>query len=342
MNPYRREMIRLSCLFLLLLLDRFFTASQALAVSQELLEQARKEGEVVLYSTMPVTEFQIFSQAVKEKYPFLNIHHVRLSSGSQVSRVMLEHKAGKLQADVVGNNLSAMIYYKEQGVLTKHQSTESAQILKDMVDPDGFWAGITTDLLVTGFNTTMIARDKAPKTFEDYLDARFKGQMGINRGNPYALVGMVELKGEEKGIRYIKQLGQQALRPVEGFTHMTNLLAAGEYPLAIFMQVSKIDAMKKKAAPVNWLPTSPTFATPASVGATRQASHPAAAKLLVDFYLSAEGQQALVKAAKIPLRRGVKSPSPDIDQLLQGTLHVIRSEDYSRDLRVYNEALGIR
>ena len=67
-------------------------ATTVRAASPELIEQAKKEGEVVLYTTMPVVEFQIFNQAVKEKYPFFNVRHVRISSASQVSRVMLEHK----------------------------------------------------------------------------------------------------------------------------------------------------------------------------------------------------------------------------------------------------------
>lgn len=321
-----------------------FRALEAGAVSREILEQAKKEGEVVLYSTMPVAEFQIFSQAAKEKYPFLNVRHVRLSSASQVSRVMLEHRSGKLQADVLGNSLPATLFYKEQGVLRKHESDEAGQILNGLVDPEGYWAAMTTDLLVTAFNTKLITHEKAPKNFDDYLDPRFKGEMGINRGVPYALLGMVELRGEEKAITYVKRLGQQAVRLVEGFTHMTNLLAAGEYPLAIFMQVSKIDAMKKKGGPVNWISTSPTLATPSAVGATRNAPHPAAAKLLVDFYLSSEGQQALVKAGKIPLRRHIKSPAAEIDQLLDsGNLHVIRTEgEYGRTMKLYSEALGTR
>jgi hypothetical protein len=65
---------------------------------------------------------------------------------------------------------------------------------------------------------------------------------------PYPLIGMMELMGSQKGSGYMKQLGQQGLRPVDGYTHMTNLLAAGEFPLAIFTQVSKLEAMKKKLA----------------------------------------------------------------------------------------------
>jgi iron(III) transport system substrate-binding protein len=190
----------------------------------------------------------------------------------------------------------------------------------------------------------LISAEKAPKNFDDYLNPVFKNQFGVNRGVAEGLIGMMEVWGAEKGLAYMRRLGQQGLRPVEGFAHMANLLAAGEYPLAIYMQVSKIDAMRKKGAPVAWLPTSPALATVSAVSKTRNSPHPAAAKLLIDFYLSAEGQQALARAGKIPLRRGVKSPSPDIDELLEGgNFHVVKAEgDYSRYMKLYNEILGIR
>ena len=60
----------------------------AWAQSAELVNQAKKEGEVILYTTMNVHDFEFFNKAAKEKYPFLNIRHVYLSSGRQVARVM--------------------------------------------------------------------------------------------------------------------------------------------------------------------------------------------------------------------------------------------------------------
>jgi ABC-type Fe3+ transport system substrate-binding protein len=67
------------------------------------------------------------------------------------------------------------------------------------------------------------------------------------------------------------------------------------------------------------------------------------ARLLMDFYLSVEGQRALTRAGKIPARRGIKSPSDDLDRLLDsGNLHVIRTEgEYSRYMKLYNEVLGL-
>ncbi len=314
------------------------------AQSPEILNQAKKEGEVILYTTMTVGDFEQFNRAAKEKYPFLNIRHVYLSSGRQAARVMQEFRAGRVQADVLGNSPEPLLYFKQQGVIAPYRSPETKNLLQGAWDPDGYWSGITTDLLLTGFNPRLISRAAAPKNYEEYLKPQFKGQIAVNRGTPYPLTGMISLRGEEQGIAYFKKFSQQDPRLVEGYSHNVNLMAAGEYPLTGFMQVSKLDAMKRKQAPVDWLPGSPTLATISTVAMVKNPLHPAAAQLLIDVYLSAEGQRGLAAAGKIPLRRGVKSPSQDIDQVLEGgNLHVIRPEGgYDRYMKMYSDFLGIR
>jgi iron(III) transport system substrate-binding protein len=110
--------------------------------------------------------------------------------------------------------------------------------------------------------------------------------MAINSNNPYALVGMASLRGEEQGIAYVKKLAQQNLRPVQGFAHMANLLAAGEYPIALMSQVTKIEEMKEKGAPVDWASNTPNFSTVGAYALNRTAPHPAGARLFIDFVLS--------------------------------------------------------
>lgn len=317
----------------------------AWAQSAELVNQVKKEGgEVILYTTMTVGDFERFNKAAKEKYPFLNIRHVYLSSARQTARVMQEHRAGRVQADVLGNSPETLVYLKQQGVLGQYRSAEVKNLLKGTWDPDGYWSGITTDLLVTGFNPKMIAKAAVPKTYDDYLKPQFKSQLAVNRGVPYPLTGMVSLRGEEQGVGYFKKLAQQDLRLVEGYTHTVNLMAAGEYSLVTFTQVSKLDAMKRKGAPVDWLPSAQTLATISTVATVKNPFHPAAAQLLIDFYLSAEGQNGLASAGKIPLRLGVKSQSKEIDQLMEnGNFHVIQPEGgYDRYMKIFNDNLAGR
>ena len=289
------------------------------------LEQARKEGEVLLYSTITVGAFNELNKAVKEKYPFLNVRHIRLGPAQQLARIMQEQRAGHFLADVVYNNLLHLIYLKENRVLGKYDSPENKFLMKEAIDSDGFWVGGDIDILVTGFNTKMISRNEVPTTYEGFLDGKLKGQMAINSNNPYALVGMASLRGEEQAIAYMTKLAQQNLRPVQGFTHMANLLGAGEYPIALMSQVTKIEEMKEKGAPVDWASNTPNFSTVGAYALSRNPPHPAGARLLIDFVLSEQGQRVLGRTGKLPMRRGVPTQSKSIDKLLVGgNLHPIK------------------
>ena len=308
------------------------------------LEQARKEGEVILYSTITVGAFNELNKAIKEKYPFLNVRHIRLGPAQQLARIMQEQRSGHFPADVIYNNLLHMIYLKESGVLGKYESPETKFLMKEAIDGDGFWVGGDIDVLVTGFNTNMIARKDVPTAYDGFLDGKLKGQMAINSNNPYALVGMASLRGEEQGIAYMKKLAQQNLRPVQGFTHMANLLAAGEYPVALFSQITKIEEMKEKGAPVDWVSNAPNFSTVGAYGLSRNPPHPAGARLLVDFVLSEQGQKILGNTGKLPMRRNVPTQSKNIDKLLDsGNLHPIKdAKGLEKYAKIYRELIERR
>ncbi len=121
-----------------LLFALVFLPASTYAQTAEILNQAKKEGEVILYTTMTVGDFQSFNKAAKEKYPFLNIRHVYLSSSRQAARVMQEFRAGRVQADVLGNSQEPLLYFKQQGVLGSYQSPEAKNLLKGAWDPDGY------------------------------------------------------------------------------------------------------------------------------------------------------------------------------------------------------------
>ncbi len=305
------------------------------------LEQARKEAQVVVYSTITVAAFNELNKAIKEKYPFLNVQHIRLGPAQQLARITQEQRAGHFLADVVYNNLLHLIYLKEKGALSRYPSPETRFMMKEAVDPDSVWVGGDIDVLVTGFNTRMISRNEVPASYDGFLDGRLKGQMAINSNNPYALVGMASLRGDEQGIAYIRKLAQQNLRPVQGFTHMANLLAAGEYPIALMNQVTKIEELKEKGAPVDWTPNNPNFSTVGAYALSRNPPHGAAARLFIDFVISDQGQRALGRTGKLPMRRGVPSPTKNIDKLLEaGNLHALKdAKGLERYAKIYRELI---
>jgi iron(III) transport system substrate-binding protein len=247
-------------------------------------------------------------------------------------------------ADVIYNNLLHLIYLKENGVLGKYESLENKFLMQEAIDSDGFWVGGDIDVLVTGFNTRLISRNDVPTTYDGFLNGRLKGQMAINTNNPYALVGMASLRGEEQGIAYMRKLAQQNLRPVQGFTHMANLLAAGEYPIALLSQVTKIEEMKEKGAPVDWASSSPNFSTVGAYALSRTPPDPAGARLFIDFVLSEQGQRVLGRAGKLPMRRGLPTQSKSIDKLLEsGNLHPIKdAKGLEKYAKIYRDLIERR
>jgi iron(III) transport system substrate-binding protein len=317
----------------------------SIAIGQTVtLEQARKESEVVLYSTISVNAFNELNRGIKEKYPFLNVQHIRLGPAQQLARILQEQRSGRFLADVVYNNLLHLIYLKDNGILGRYESPESKFLMKEAIDPDGFWVGGDIDVLVTGFNTRMISRRDIPTTYDGFLDGKLKGLIAINTNNPYALVGMASLRGEEQGIAFMKRLAQQNLRPVQGFAHMANLLAAGEYPIALMSQVTKIEELKEKGAPVDWAPNTPNFGTVGAYAFNRTLPHPAGARLFIDFVLSEQGQRVLGRTGKLPMRRGVPTPYKSIDKLLEsGNLHPLKdARGFEKYANIYRELIERR
>ena len=325
-------MIRIIALFLL------FVFGSARVVASADLELARKEGEVVLYTTMVVSDFQVFQKALAKKYPFLKVNHVRLGASTLVARAVAEFRAGKQLTDVYGVTPDSMNYMREQGILAPYTSPETKFLHKGFVDPQGFWSGINTDVLVTGVNTAQLNIKRAPRSYADYLKPEYKGQMAFHIGTNNPLIGMSEIYGEEKALAYMRSFAKQDLIQHNGYTKISQLLAAGEFPLVPFMQVTKLEKIRERGGPVDWLPLDPSFATVSSVAVSKNAPHPNAARLLVDFYLSEEGQKALREIDKIPLRRGVDPDSKRVAELIAQSPHVIKYEgDAGKYIKQFNE-----
>jgi iron(III) transport system substrate-binding protein len=321
--------------FALLLLSVIAIPSSGRAAEVDL---ARKEGEVILYTTMVVSDFQVFHKAVVKKYPFLKVNHVRLGASTLVSRAIAEFRAGKHLTDVYGVAPDSLNYMREQGILAPYTSPEAKFIHKGFMDPKGFWSGITTDVLVTGVNTSQLNVKRSPHGYTDYLKPEFKDKMAFHIGTNNPLIGMSEMQGEEKALAYMRSFARQGLIQHNGYTKISQLLAAGEFPIVAFMQVTKLEKIRERNGPVDWIPLDPSFATVSSIAVSKNAPHPNAARLLVDFYLSEEGQKALREIDKIPLRRGVEPDSKRVAKLIEQTPHVIKYEgDAGKHIRQFNE-----
>ncbi len=196
------------CWILLFLL--IFAAPELAAAATEtaIVEKAKAEGEVVLYTAWGLDTVQAIQKAFAKKYPFIKFDVRRTGSERLLNIAITEHKQKIFHADVFSGSHLAMINHKKVGHLQKYFSAEQRAFPKEYKDADGFWTAFYMDTRVLAYNTRMLNREELPKTYEDLLLAKWKGKMAMDDAD-YILYGsLIEMMGRERGLAFIGSRAQ--------------------------------------------------------------------------------------------------------------------------------------
>jgi iron(III) transport system substrate-binding protein len=161
-----------------------------------------------------------------------------------------------------------------------------------------------------GINTRLVPMAQAPKTYDDLLDPRWKGKIAWNPGSVAGALGFVGnillSRGDARGMAYLRALSQQRIVNVEMSSRaILDQVIAGEYPLGLMMFNHHTVISAQKGAPTDWLVMEPVPVALDAAGILKDAPHPNAARLLVEFLTSEEGQTILQKADYLPAMASV-------------------------------------
>lgn len=299
-----QTVIRIWFLLALILAGIFPSAINA-ASPDAVVEAAKKEGTLVFYTSMTVGQAQEMLNAFKAKYPFLEPKMYRAVGERLLTKIMTEVQAGRYEFDVVQSAETQAYFLKKKNLLMKYVSPEAKNLPRAFVDPQGTWAAVYIMPNVTAFNTQMVKRSEVPRSYEEFLNPKWKGKIGMDPTKPEWFAWMLKQMGEEKGLAYMRKLAAQDLRFYPGLSLLTNLLASGEFPLLLNDYLHTAEEIKRKGGPVDWVAQDPVYTKFQPIGIGAKAPHPNAAKLFVDFVLSAEGQKIIASFARVPTRLGV-------------------------------------
>ncbi len=306
----------------------------------ELTEGAKKEGKVLWYSALTVEENNRLLKRFHDKYPYIETALYRSNEQNILNRILVEAQAKRHLCDVtmvtgiVGETL------KKRGLLAEYLSPQRKFYPEGLKDPAGFWTDLTMSLNVVGYNTKLVPPGEAPKTWQDLLNPKWKRRMGMDDKAFYWFANMLKVMGEEKGLEYMKKLSQQDILFRTGRTLNAQILAAGEVSIGIALYNHRFEEMKPKGAPIEWVPIEPVVPEIHPLGVSSHAPHPHAARLLVDFLLSREGQEMIASFYKIPSRIDVDPIIPRMKKgfnILPFDLSVVN--DFERYIKLYREIL---
>ena len=305
-----------------------------------ILEGAKKEGVLVVYTSMSVDQAQRILDAFKTRYPFLKTTMFRAVGERLLTKIMTEAQAGKYDFDAVQSAESQAYFLKKKNLLQRYVSPEAKHIQKPFFDPDGYWTAVYIMPNVIAYNTRMVKRNEVPKTDEDLLQPKWKGKMGMDHTKPEWFAWKLKRMGEEKGLAYMKKLGAQEFRLYAGLSVVTNLLAAGEFLLVLNTYLHNVEDIKRKGAPVDWIAQDPIFTKFQPLGIGSKAQHPNAAKLFTDFMLSEEGQKVIASFGRVPTRRGVTTSVQGLDKLNYVIDNIAAGDDFNRNYELFRSIFG--
>lgn len=299
--------------------SRFMRLESAWADDDALVAAARKEGQLVWYTTMLVDQVaRPIIAAFQKKYPGIDVLPVRGDDNAITLKIMTETRANNPQGDMF-DGVATIGAMRDANLVAQYTPPSAALYPPDLRDPDGYWTPVYLLDYVVAYNSKFVPPDQAPKTFEDILDPRWDGKIVFNPSNPVGLplfVGRIlKEMGDDKGMDYLKQLAKLHVHAVElsGRTILDQVIA-GEYLIDPMRGAADVMFSKDQGAPCDAANVEPVGVVLTTMGLLKQAPHPNAAKLFLDFLASQQGQEMIRDFSYIPALPSVPPKWPQYSQ----------------------------
>ncbi|MDA1311199.1 MAG: extracellular solute-binding protein [Proteobacteria bacterium] len=314
-------------------------ANPAAAQSEaNLYEKAKSEKDLSLYTDMQIVVVQALIDGFKAKYPGVDVDYFRAGSGPVTQRFETESAAGRHQADIVTLTDRQSKLLAAKGLTAPYRSRHLDKYPAELHAPNNAWNTYGTVQLGIAWNTDLVKDADAPKSFQALLEPKWKGKLGMQDplqggGAGIWVATMYGLWGEQEWTSFMSKLGAQKLR-YAGYLEVRDMLAGGEIEVQLVAYPAFTQPVIDKGAPIKWALIDPALFTGLTLNLSKNAPHPNAAKLFIDYVVSEEGQGILAANSQVP---ALPQALPDIYKSISSVklvpqAHELESEkaDYFR------------
>jgi iron(III) transport system substrate-binding protein len=305
--------------------------------NEKLMAAAKKEGSVTFYTAIAENDLRPL-QADFEKKTGIKLNVWRAGSDKVLQRAVTETAAKRYEVDVIHMGAHQMEALHRENVLQPVTSPLFKDLVKDAVAKHREWASIMMIVWVQVYNTNLIAKADLPKTYQDLLDPKWKGKLGIESDDSDWFAALSGKLGEAKSIKLFQDIvATNGISVRTGHTLLNNMVAAGEVPLALTIYNYIPESAKRKGAPIDTFVIDPAIARANAVGIAAHAPHPNAAMVFYDYLLSADAQNILVGLGYIPTNTTVASPMKNTRINLEDP--VVTLDQMDKWSKIYNDTL---
>jgi iron(III) transport system substrate-binding protein len=275
---------------------------------QRLIEGARKEGELVWYSTMNRENSQELITLFEKDHPYVRIKLLNGSAVQTMTRITSEYGAKTHIFDITHIRGLFLLPLKKRQIIAAYRSPNRDALRPGYKDNEGYFNAIFTQGQLFIVNKNLVKPQDYPKNLEDLLLPKWKGQLGMDDESYDWIAALIDYYGEDKGRQFAERLGRQQLNLRKGNTLLGQLVAAGEIPLMVDGYNHTGYLLRQKQAPIELIFPEPyvTAKTPTGVWIGSRAPHPHSAALFVDFLLSQRGQEVMAAQGRWVSRQDIK------------------------------------
>lgn len=306
----------------------------------ELVERACREGKVNYYSGQAGADEQEILKAFEEHFPCIKVSVVSVNTSRMYERILNESAAGQPTADAVLMTDMVVAAELRKKDMLRQWTPPSAEKYPDSAKSGGWWYAGSSTLVHPVYNTELVSKEDAPKTWNDLLSPKFAGQFGtavVNAGGPGWLqfAFFKEVMGED----YFKRLAELKPQFHPTFAPVTLAIARQELMVGVVPSLNEYPVRVTQKAPI--APVYPPEGVPFVLYPLmlfKESPNPAAGELLANYYLSHVGQGHLVRVrGAYSARKDVASApgNPNIADLNLWNLSL------ERTVEIYQDVFGI-
>ncbi len=277
---------------------------------------ARKEGKVVVYSTTDSVAAQPLLREFRARFPGIEIEYDDMNSTEVYNRFVSEAAAGAGTADLLwSSSMDLQIKLASDGYAADYASPAVPHLPKWAVWRNQAW-GTTFEPLGFAYNKRLLKAEEVPQSHADLAKAiraapdRWKGKVCSYDPERSGLGFLLITQDAAVDQGFSGTLGAYGIAQTKVYTStgaMLEKITSGEHLIGFNMIGSYVLAKAKKDPSVGFvLPKDYTLVLSRIAILPKQARHPNAAKVFLDFLLSQDGQEIIARKADLfAIRAGV-------------------------------------
>jgi len=283
-------------------------ASGGAMTLDQLYQAAKAEGSVQISMSNQDDQWLPLQKAFSERFPGIKADRLEISPNKGLERIITEKAAGKTTTDVAGARMTEIKQAVDRDLAAQFDYVGTFNLPKEMVLNDNRYVLGYQNVSLLSYNTKLLNADTAPKTWDDLTDPRFaNGKILMAQDADDVFWGLGEEWGRDKLMAYAQKIHDQKPRFTQQSSETTNLLIAGDAPVAMSIYAASMMKYTDQGAPIKATAASPVTVNNNGVFVLKDAPHPNAARLFAGWLATPEAQKVFDSAT----HRSVAFPSTD-------------------------------